>query len=481
MASTKTTKTKSNDVVEAQVSEDRTEIINKTEAKASKKTKNKGASAKKTVPVGRQKQRKGDSENEDKKAPTKISPNDRKPASKGQTKEEQEKKNADFNKQRVVWFDQYMKGIMPNLYDMHINPSREHLLTNDEQIRLAEFIQAGIAAKMLSNYVAESLGEEGPHLQKTIEKYRDDVVEMLDQAGYPSKMFEDKKMRRKLNRLVSQGEEARNIFAEKNLGLVTMIAGRRKKISNTAGSVDIDDLIAEGMNGLMIAIDHYNPATGFKFSTPAAWWIEQPIRNYLDSKTKTIHMPTHMNNIYRSIYYAERALRDQYPDDSEITYEKIAEYCQSTGRDITVEKIEDAMKHRRETISYDAPFNENDSNEKSLVELMESDVDVSNDVLEDLGGKDNFNRMLALVEDDKRREILRDWYSSTGMHDLVILSNVSRKHCLTKERVRALKNDGEKELFGKISDMAKEKGVSIADAIMVNDEELEFNSRHELY
>lgn len=409
--------------------------------------------------------------NNESKKPTKITPNDRKPASKGQTKEEQQKKKSEFNAARVAWFDRYMKGTLPSVYQMHLSPNRDVLLSDNEQIKLAEFIQAGIVGKLLSNKVAQQIGEEPVHLQKTIINDQDEVIELLRDAGYTvNKFARSRKNRRQIDRLVSQAEEARNIFAEKNLGLVTMIAGRRKKMSNTAGAVDIDDLVAEGMNGLMSAIDHYNPAMGYKFSTSAAWWIEQPIRNYLDSKTKTIHMPTHMNNIYKSIYFAERALRDIYPDDSYITDEKIAEYCQSTGRDITTEKIKEARMLRRETVSYDSALSEGDPNNKSMIELIASEEDMSGDVLQSIGGRDNFNRMLALVEDDKKRELLRDWYSSHDMHDLVILSNVARKHCITKERVRALKSEAESELFAKISRLAKQRGVSVNDAIMVDDD-----------
>jgi RNA polymerase sigma factor (sigma-70 family) len=249
-----------------------------------------------------------------------------------------------------------------------------------------------------------------------------------------------------------------------------MIANRRKRMSNQAQGVSIDDMVAEGMNGLMIAIDHYNPSTGNKFSTPAAWWIEQPIRNFLDAKTKTIHMPTHMNNIYKSMHYAVRALREIYPDDSAITDEAISAYCKSTGRDISVEKIKEARDLRRETISYDVPVGDSDGTEKDLVNFMESDENIADDVTEELGGSDNFNRMLAFISDDKKREILRDWYNAKDMHDLVILSNISRKHCLTKERVRALKIEAEEELREKILALAEKNGVSVYDAIMVEED-----------
>lgn len=409
-----------------------------------------------------------------KKTPrAKVTPASRKAGAKGQTKEEQAAKKLAFNARRAEWFDHYMKGTLPGLYELHISTDRNTLLSDEEQLKLAEFIQAGIAAKVLLNKIEQEQGKDDPiHLQKTVISEADQILECLDKEGYPiDKYLSNRREIRKVERLISQAENARFVFAEKNLGLVTMLAGRLKKQSNAAVAVDFDDLVAEGMNGLMIAIDHYDPSTGFKFSTPATWWINQPILNYLDSKTKTIHMPSHMNKRFKYYYFAKRDLCEKYPNDKDITNERIVEYCQSKGYDITLEQLEEALAFRRETISYDVPFNEGGTNDKSLTEIIGSDEDISLDVLDRVGGRDNFNRMLALVDDDKKREILRDWYSSSDMHDIVILSNVSRKHCLTKERVRQLKQEGERELFGKITEMAKRKGVALNEAVMVEDDE----------
>lgn len=467
----KATKTKTNSSAKQRATSKKTTASNPDNTKKEASMKSTSENTKKSVSVKASSKGKTEAQ----KSPQKITPNNRTIASKGQTKEEQIAKKQAFNKTRTKWFDHYMKGTLPGLFDLRISTNRNVLLSDEEQTNLAKFIQAGIAGKVLLNKVQSEMGKDDPvHLQRTITSDAEHILDCLDKEGYkPSKYINNRRELRKLEKLVSQAESARFVFAEKNLGLVTMIAGRRKKQSNAAAGVDFDDLVAEGMGGLMVAIDHYNPDTGFKFSTPAAWWIEQPIRNYLDSKIYTIHMPTHMNNIYKSIEYAKNALREKFPDDSYITDEAIAEYCQSTGRDITVEKIQEARMYRRETISYDVPFSENDSNEKSISELLSSDEDISLSVLNRIGGRDNFNRMMALIDDDKKREILRDWYSSKDEHDIVILSNVSRKHCLTKERVRQLKQEGEKELFNKLSKMAKKKGVSFGDAIMIDDSDEE--------
>lgn len=395
------------------------------------------------------------------KPPTEYDDNGNKIEKKrSQTKEEQARKKLMFNQSRAKWFEEYFTGEIPTLYGMHISSDPEKLLKNEDQLDLAELIQAGIAGKMMLNRVETLEDADDPiHMQTTIVKDQDQVIDILTKNGYPPTRFEKgSEYRKTLERLVKDGDEARNIFAMKNRGLVSLVVNRRRKTSNT-GNADYDDLMAEGMNGLMIAIDHFNPDLGNLFSTPATWWIDQPIRNYLDSKTKTIHMPTHMNNIYKAIYYAMKILRNKYSSDEEITDKMISDYCRSTGRDISVEKIQEARLLRRETSSYDAPAGDSGRNEKSIVEMIASADDVAGDVTETLSGNTNFDRMLSLIDDGKKRSILRDWYMSNNNNDGITLSNISRKYCLTKERVRQLKNDGERELKDKMLNIAEIKGV----------------------
>lgn len=382
-----------------------------------------------------------------------------------QTKEEQQKKKTAFNYVRVSLFEDYMNGSSPFIREMNISNKKDQLLTDKEQEKLAKLIQASIPASILMANIKALKGEHY-HLRSTISKEEQQILSILKEEGYiPSRVAKNRRQMKKMERIIDEGTDARNIFAEKNVRLVKLIANKRKRTSSAAQNVDLDDLVAEGMNGLMVAIDYFNPVMGNKFSTPAAWWIDQPIRNYLDSKTKTIHMPTHMNNIYKSIHYATRALQLQYNDDAEITDERLAEYIQSTGRDITVEKIKEAHKLRRETISYDLPVDDESNNGKTIAEMLASDENHAESIVKQLSSRDIFNRLLSLIEDDKKREILRDWYSTEEIRDIVILSNVSRKHCLTKERVRQLKNEAENELKNKISSLSRQENIQLQEQI----------------
>ena len=69
---------------------------------------------------------------------------------------------------------------------------------------------------------------------------------------------------------------ARAAFVAANHGLVRTVAARYQQ-----RGLPLDDLVQEGAVGLLRAVDLFDPARGYKFSTYAVWWIKQAIRRAL--------------------------------------------------------------------------------------------------------------------------------------------------------------------------------------------------------
>ncbi|MCU1657670.1 MAG: sigB, partial [Pseudonocardiales bacterium] len=76
--------------------------------------------------------------------------------------------------------------------------------------------------------------------------------------------------KRELRALVIDGERAKDHLLRANLRLVVSLAKRY-----TGHGMPFLDLIQEGNLGLIRAVEKFDYAKGFKFSTYATWWIRQ--------------------------------------------------------------------------------------------------------------------------------------------------------------------------------------------------------------
>ncbi len=104
---------------------------------------------------------------------------------------------------------------------------------------------------------------------------------------------------------------ARGQLVERNLRLVVKLA------ANRAPQLELQDLVSEGVLGLMRAIDKFDPYSGFKLSTYATRWIKQAICRAAD-KDGTVSLPIELR---REVRAAEHRLHDdlgRLPTDQEL-------------------------------------------------------------------------------------------------------------------------------------------------------------------
>lgn len=104
--------------------------------------------------------------------------------------------------------------------------------------------------------------------------------------------------------LIRRGHEARERVISSNLRLVVKFA---MPFLHTS-SLDYDDLVQEGIIGLMRAVEKYDYTRGFRFSTYASYWIRQAIQRAIMNLGETIRFPVHIQEKIRLLRRAVRVL-----------------------------------------------------------------------------------------------------------------------------------------------------------------------------
>ncbi|UAJ11067.1 sigma-70 family RNA polymerase sigma factor [Glacieibacterium megasporae] len=101
--------------------------------------------------------------------------------------------------------------------------------------------------------------------------------------------------------MLADADRARATFLAGNLRYVEKLARRRGQRKHLA----LEDLVQEGVIGLLRATDLYDPERGFRFKTYATWWIEQRIRRAIADGDRVVRLPVHLQERIARIRRAE--------------------------------------------------------------------------------------------------------------------------------------------------------------------------------
>ncbi|WP_061506239.1 sigma-70 family RNA polymerase sigma factor [Acetobacter malorum] len=221
--------------------------------------------------------------------------------------------------------------------------------------------------------------------------------------------------------------EMRDRMIQANLLLVVKIARRR-----ASSGMSLSDLIQEGNIGLMRAVEKFDYRLGYAFCTYAIWWIRQGISRGTAELGKTIRIPSHIQEVKRTLLRAAadfRAGMDRDPTESELS--------ELTG--FSEMRVKDALSAVEcyESIDDLDPEKRTPDNNNSNVRYFTDDKAVC--PINSLMQQEGANAVLSAVSTlNERERLVITLRFGLGGSDEATLEDIGLRLGVTRERVRQI-------------------------------------------
>ncbi len=273
-----------------------------------------------------------------------------------------------------------------------------NLLTADEEIDLAQKMEAGLLAQEQLDALYDELDdeEESEEMKQTIKELRETIA---------------------------VGEAAKKKLAEANLRLVVSIAKRY-----VGRGMLFLDLIQEGNLGLIKAVEKFDYRKGYKFSTYATWWIRQAITRAIADQARTIRIPVHMVETINKLIRISRQLLQEL--GREPSPEEIAEEMK-----LPVERVREILKISQEPVSLETPIGEEEDSHLGDF-IQDENVPVPAEAAAFTLLKEQLGEVLDTLTDREKKVLTLRFGLEDGRART--LEEVGKEFNVTRERIRQI-------------------------------------------
>ncbi|WP_405808396.1 sigma-70 family RNA polymerase sigma factor [Streptomyces sp. NBC_00210] len=237
--------------------------------------------------------------------------------------------------------------------------------------------------------------------------------------------IDDSQLAVDLDRLVVMGRMAKRRLIEANLRLVVSVAKRY-----VGRGLTMLDLVQEGNLGLIRAVEKFDYARGYKFSTYATWWIRQAMSRALADQARTIRVPVHVVELINRVVRVQRRMLQER--GYEPTPEEVA-----VQLDLAPERVSEVLRLAQEPVSLHAPVGEED--DVALGDLIE-DGDAASPVESAafLLLREHLEAVLSTLGERERKVVQLRYGLMDGRPRT--LEEIGRIFGVTRERIRQIES-----------------------------------------
>ncbi|AQP52020.1 sigma-70 family RNA polymerase sigma factor [Tessaracoccus flavescens] len=226
-----------------------------------------------------------------------------------------------------------------------------------------------------------------------------------------------------LAEIAAEGERAMQQFVQANLRLVVSVARKYGR-----SQMPLLDLVQEGNTGLIRAVEKFDYAKGFKFSTYATWWVRQAISRGIAQQGRIVRLPVHVAEQVNQVSAVRRNLERQLGREPEL-----AEIAEELG--LEESKVVDLLRYSRDHVSLDAPVEAD--GDTALGDLIARETAPGPDeMVLDAEERARLEEMLSDL-DERSQDVVRRRY---GLLDgrQAKLADIGTHWGITAERVRQI-------------------------------------------
>jgi len=244
--------------------------------------------------------------------------------------------------QRIFRREAKLVEVIDFIYELDIDPSlKDELITYWDLCWLHQYYPSLVRSKNPYQDFAQALMQ--------LEGDRTSLIDwVLSQVGRNKALIAMK----------AEYEKARNRLVTANMRLVMHIARRYPQ-----PGIPLEDLVQEGVVGLLKASERFNINKGYRFTTYAYWWIQQAVKGALADKRAIVRLP---GNINERILKIERARYDFFKAHGR--FPSAAQLQKLTG--IDEHHFHDLWRIGNLTLSLDEPVS--DEQNTTLHECIDS-------------------------------------------------------------------------------------------------------------